>query len=112
MFGIGWSEFILIALVLLVFVGPKHLPSVLKKFGLVVGEIKRAGRELQTQVTEEIRDIEQNVGDIRSSETMFKNIIDEISDDIKDPYSEAYHSKKEDKEDSGPSPTKKRTNRE
>ncbi len=41
MFGIGWSEFVLIALVLLIFVGPKHLPSVLKKAGMVIGGSSR-----------------------------------------------------------------------
>ena len=88
MFGIGWSEFVLIALVLLIFVGPKHLPSVLKKTGMVIGELKRAGRELQHQVSEEVRDIERSVGDIKSPSALLRDLGDGIGDDIKDPYRE------------------------
>ena len=54
MFGIGWTEFIVVALVLLIFVGPKHLPGMLKKFVEIVGELKSASREFRSQIEEEM----------------------------------------------------------
>jgi hypothetical protein len=32
MFGIGWTEFLVIALVLIIVVGPKDLPNMLRQF--------------------------------------------------------------------------------
>lgn len=94
MFGIGWSEFVLIALVLLIFVGPKHLPVVLKKTGIVIGELKRASRELQQQVSEEVRDIERSVGDIKSPKTLLRDLADDISEGFKDPYADIRQTEK------------------
>ncbi len=86
MFGIGWSEFILIALVLLIFVGPKQLPALLKKAGMIVTELKRAGRELQHQVTEEVRDLERTVGSVKSPSAMLRETVEDIAYDTYDPY--------------------------
>lgn len=94
MFGIGWSEFVLIALVLLIFVGPRHLPSVLKKAGIVIGELKRASRELQHQVSEEVRDIERSIGDVKSPNALLRDLVDDIGEGFKDPYAEIRESEK------------------
>lgn len=58
MFGIGWTEFIVIALILLVFVGPKHLPGLLRKLGRITAELRSASRELRNQISIEVDDIE------------------------------------------------------
>jgi Tat protein translocase TatB subunit len=60
-FGIGWTEFIVIALVLLIFVGPRQLPVVLRKAGQIIGDLKGASRDLKTQLDNEIRDIEDDL---------------------------------------------------
>ena len=88
MFGIGWSEFILIALVLLIFVGPKQLPPLLRKAGMIVSELKRAGRELQQQVTEEVRDLERAVGPIPTPQKMIREMTEEAINDVYDPYAD------------------------
>ena len=90
MFGIGWSEFVLIALVLLIFVGPRHLPAVLKKAGMVIGELKRASRELQHQVSEEVRDIERTMGDIKSPDALLRDLSDDIKDGFKEGFKDPY----------------------
>jgi len=41
MFDLSFSEFILIALVGLICIGPKELPGILRTVGRVVGNIKR-----------------------------------------------------------------------
>jgi sec-independent protein translocase protein TatB len=56
-FGIGWTEAVFIAIIVLLFVGPKHLPGMLRKAGNLVGELKKASRELQNQLDLETRDL-------------------------------------------------------
>ena len=58
MFGIGWTEFIVIALVLMVFVGPKNLPPLLRKVGGIMAEFKSASRELRNQLDVEVKALE------------------------------------------------------
>ncbi len=58
MFGIGWTEFIVIALVLLIFVGPKNLPPLLRKVGGIMAEFKSASRELRNQLDVEVKALE------------------------------------------------------
>ncbi|MCP4676665.1 MAG: twin-arginine translocase subunit TatB [Deltaproteobacteria bacterium] len=82
MLGIGWTEFILVALVLLIFVGPKHLPGMLRKFGQVVGELRSASRELRDQ-------IDQEVQDIGSPSKIVRDVGRDLIDDLPSPYAEA-----------------------
>ncbi len=90
MFGIGWTEFIVIALVLLIFVGPQHLPGVLRKMGLIINELKNASRELRNQINEEVRDLEQSVGPIKTPKDFMRGLEQEVTDDIGSPYDEIY----------------------
>ncbi len=57
MSGIGAIEFIVIAIVLLVFVGPKHMPVMLRKLGRIIGDLRNASRDLRNQFQTEIADI-------------------------------------------------------
>lgn len=59
MTGIGWTEFIVIALVLLLFVGPQKLPELLSKIGYVVSQLRTASRDLRNQIDVEIADLQQ-----------------------------------------------------
>ena len=88
MFGIGWSELILIALVLLIVVGPRQLPSLLKRAGMIVTELKRAGRELQHQVGEEVRELERTVGTVQTPNEMLRDAAREMAYDTYDPYAD------------------------
>ena len=57
MFGIGWTEFIVIALAFLIFLGPKEIPRVFNKLGRLMRELNAASRELRNQLEIEVRDI-------------------------------------------------------
>jgi sec-independent protein translocase protein TatB len=81
MFGIGWTEFLIIALVLLIFVGPENLPAFFKKVAIILSEFKAAGRELRNQIDEETKDIESPV-------TILRNAGKDIIDVPYSPYSE------------------------
>jgi sec-independent protein translocase protein TatB len=58
MFDISWSELLLIAVVALVFIGPKELPSVLRTVGQWTGKIRRMASEFQDQFREALREAE------------------------------------------------------
>jgi len=50
MFGIGFGEFVLLAVVLLIAVGPDKMPTFMKAVGKGVREFRRATRELRNSV--------------------------------------------------------------
>jgi len=50
MFGVGWTEMLLIGIVALVVIGPKDLPVVMNRLGKVVASIRRMGSEFQREI--------------------------------------------------------------
>ena len=50
MFGVGWTEMLLIGVVALIVIGPKDLPVVMRQLGKVVGTIRRMGGEFQREL--------------------------------------------------------------
>jgi sec-independent protein translocase protein TatB len=58
MFGIGWTELLLIAIVAIVVVGPKDLPRLMRTFGHYAGKLRRMGNEFKQQVDEAMREAE------------------------------------------------------
>ncbi len=83
MFGIGTWELVLIGVVLLIVVGPKSLPSMLRKVGTIVGELKNASRELRNQLDVEVGDIQR---EINSQKDEFLKTKDEFIDKATQPY--------------------------
>lgn len=58
MFDIGWSEMAIIALVILVVLGPKELPHALKTVSHWMRAARKLGAEFQSGVNEIVRDAE------------------------------------------------------
>ena len=58
MFDIGWPELFLIAVVVLLVVGPKELPKVLRNVGIWINKAKVVTREFRTHVDDMIRENE------------------------------------------------------
>lgn len=58
MFGIGFSEMLIIAVVLLIAVGPRQLPQMMKTVGKGIRDIRRAADDLRrsTGIDELLRD--------------------------------------------------------
>ena len=52
---IGFPEMMIIAIVALIFFGPRKLPELAKSLGRSVNEFKRASNDLRTSLDEEIR---------------------------------------------------------
>ena len=73
MFDIGWTEMAVIALVVIIFIGPKELPAVLRTLGQWVSKARAMAREFQdgledmareAGIDEVKREIESATGDI------------------------------------------------
>jgi sec-independent protein translocase protein TatB len=65
MFDIGWSEFVLIAVVALIAIGPKELPGVLRMVGQWMGKARKMAAEFQSQFQEAMREAE--MADLKKS---------------------------------------------
>lgn len=70
-FDIGWTEIAIIAVVAIIFIGPRDLPRVLKTMGEWVAQFRKLSREFRRHVDDMIRETEldevkrqiQSVGD-------------------------------------------------
>ncbi len=68
MFDIGWTELLVIAIVLIVVVGPKDLPPMLRAFGKMTANLRKMAGEFRTQFDEALReadldDVRKTIGD-------------------------------------------------
>ena len=88
MFGIGLPEMIVIAIVALVFIGPKNLPGVLRSVGRGLVQLKRATNEVRTTVQDEMDQIEREIDlkDVREAATDLKKDFDGVKSGL-DPLS-------------------------
>ena len=58
MFEIGWSELLVIGVVLIVVVGPKDLPKMLRTFGKTTTQLKKMAGDFRRQFDEALREAE------------------------------------------------------
>ena len=58
MFDISWSEFLLIAVVALIVIGPKELPSVMRSLGQWTRKVRSMAADFQNQFHEAMREAE------------------------------------------------------
>ncbi|MFQ5465403.1 MAG: twin-arginine translocase TatA/TatE family subunit [Thermodesulfobacteriota bacterium] len=57
MFGIGFTELVLIAIAALIFIGPRKLPEIARVAGKAFAEFKKATDELKGQVADQVSGI-------------------------------------------------------
>ncbi len=50
MFGVGWTEMLLIGVVALIVIGPKDLPMLMNRLGKAISTIRRMGNEFQREI--------------------------------------------------------------
>ncbi|OHV81711.1 Sec-independent protein translocase protein TatB [Rhizobium sp. LCM 4573] len=58
MLDIGWTELLVIAIVLIVVVGPKDLPPMLRAFGKMTANLRKMAGEFRSQFDEALRETE------------------------------------------------------
>ncbi|MEI5680552.1 MULTISPECIES: Sec-independent protein translocase protein TatB [unclassified Mesorhizobium] len=71
MFDIGWTEMLVIAVVMIVVVGPKDLPRMLRTFGKTTAKLRTMAGDFQKQFNEalkeaELDDVKKSVDELRS----------------------------------------------
>ncbi|MEE9313309.1 MAG: Sec-independent protein translocase protein TatB [Rhizobiaceae bacterium] len=58
MFDIGWTEMLVVAIVAILFVGPKELPGMLRAFGKSIKKVRALAGDFQQQFDEALKDAE------------------------------------------------------
>ncbi|MGI9401617.1 MAG: Sec-independent protein translocase protein TatB [Rhizobiaceae bacterium] len=58
MFDIGWTELIVVGVVMILVVGPKDLPGMLRSFGKTVRSVRRMAGDFQRQFDDALREAE------------------------------------------------------
>ncbi len=58
MFDIGWTEMLVVAVVAILFVGPKELPAMLRTFGKSVKKVRTLAGDFQRQFDDALKDAE------------------------------------------------------
>ena len=91
MFDIGWSEFVLIAVVALIAIGPKELPGVLRTVGQWMGKARKMAAEFQRQFQEAMReaemaDLKKSFDEVKEAASGFSsgNLITSLQRDVTD----------------------------
>ncbi len=67
----SWSEILLIAIVALIFIGPKELPALLHRLGQIAAKLRRSAEEFRRHFDDTMReagfqDVQKNINDLRS----------------------------------------------
>src|SRR5476651_545307 len=91
MFDIGWSEFLVIAVVALIAIGPKELPGVLRMVGQWMAKARKMAGEFQGQFQEAMReaemaDLKKTFDDVKDAASGFasNNIMTSLQKDVGD----------------------------
>lgn len=72
MLDIGWTELLVIAVILIVVVGPKDLPPMIRAFGKMTSRLRRTAGEFRAQFDEALREAE--LDDLRKSVEDVRNL--------------------------------------
>lgn len=72
MFDMGWSELLLVAVLAIVFVGPKDLPKLMRTLGQYMGKMRAMAREFQNSFEDlaretELEELRKQVAEMRDS---------------------------------------------
>jgi len=93
MFDLGWSELLVVAVVLIVIVGPKDLPAMLRTFGRVTKQLRGMAGDFRRQFDEalkeaDLEDVKHSVNEVRGLDPRRKvreamNPMKSIGDEIR-----------------------------
>jgi len=93
MFGLGFTEILLIAVVALLFIGPDKLPDTMKSIARTLGKVKRAFDDTKSTIENELRvsDLREEVLGYRqelekakADLNAFKNVASKEIEDVKE----------------------------
>lgn len=69
MFDIGWTELLVVAVVMILVVGPKDLPRMLRTFGQTLGKVRRMANDFQSTINDALREAEKqaDISDMKAA---------------------------------------------
>tara|TARA_B100001173_G_C15728612_1_gene437569 strand:- start:58 stop:402 length:345 start_codon:yes stop_codon:yes gene_type:complete len=91
MLSFGWSEIALVAVIVIVVVGPKEIPNLLKQLGSFSKALKKTSRQFKNSLNElaeegDLKEVKKSLSDINNikknldpTNEIKKNLKDEIS---------------------------------
>ena len=89
MFDFGWQEFMMIAFVLVLVVGPKDLPKVLRGFSKITGQARQMAREFTRSLEDvasdgDMKEVKSMVADLKSGnlEDMARIVDDTVKHEL------------------------------
>jgi len=77
MFGLGFTEILMVAVVALLFIGPDKLPDTMKSLAKTLGKVKRAFEDTKSTIESELR-----VDDLREEALSYKQQLVKAKDDL------------------------------
>jgi sec-independent protein translocase protein TatB len=85
-FDLGWQEFMMVAFVLVIVVGPKDLPKVLRSFTKITGQARQMARDFTRSLSDlaeddDLKDIKKIVKDAKSGD--LDNVANLLETDVK-----------------------------
>ncbi|DAB39621.1 MAG TPA: twin-arginine translocase subunit TatB [Sulfurovum sp. UBA12169] len=78
MFGIGFTELLLIAIVAILFLGPDKLPEAMVQIAKFIKSVQRTIRDAKISLEEEIK-----IADLKEEALSYKRQLDEASSELK-----------------------------
>ena len=98
MFDIGWTEMLVVAIVAILFVGPKELPGMLRSFGKSIKKVRALAGDFQQQFDNALKDAEldgvkDTINDVRNLDPTkaikdklnpLKNDLDDVKKSVED----------------------------
>ena len=71
MFSFGWSEIALTAIIIIIVVGPKEIPNLLKQVGSFSKSIKKISREFKKSLNDiaeesDLKDVKDQISEIKN----------------------------------------------
>ncbi len=77
MFGLGFTEIIMIAIVALLFIGPEKLPDTMRQIARTLGKIKRAFEDTKSTIQQEL-----NIEELRQEALSYRREIEKAKSDL------------------------------
>ena len=71
MFSFGWSEIALVVIIVIIIVGPKEIPNLLKQLGTFSKSLKKISREFKSSLNDlaeegDLKDVKKSISDIKN----------------------------------------------
>lgn len=107
MFGIGWTEIVVVFILALLVFGPRRLPEIGQSLGKALGMFKEATRDVRRSMAEMQSEFDSEVREVRKAGSEFTQALLEDqtqAEPIDREHGHPYQPEAEDEPDAGPTP--------